>query len=90
MHAAENQQHRANFHRQFLWLQDCLTKIGGKLMSDNLQDRGPQDRARINVNEEWELRYWTKELGVSEDQLRKAVQQAGPSVEAVRKQLKAA
>lgn len=42
-------------------------------MSDNLQDRGPQDRSRINIHEEWELRYWTKELGVSADDLRRAV-----------------
>ncbi|QGZ39948.1 uncharacterized protein DUF3606 [Pseudoduganella flava] len=53
-------------------------------MSDNLQQRGPQDRSRINVNEPWELRYWTKELGLSEDELRQAVKEAGPSVEAVR------
>ncbi|MDB6135350.1 MAG: hypothetical protein JWM59_3593, partial [Verrucomicrobiales bacterium] len=34
-------------------------------MSDNPKDRGPQDRSRINVNEDYEVRYWTKELGVS-------------------------
>jgi len=56
-------------------------------MSDNLQDRGPQDRSRINVNEEWELRYWTKELGLSPDELRKAVQEAGTSAKAVREHL---
>jgi len=56
-------------------------------MSDNLKDRGPQDRSRINVNEDWELRYWTKELGVSEDRLRQAVQKAGVSADAVRKEL---
>ena len=59
-------------------------------MSDDLKNRGPQDRSRINVNEEWELRYWTKELGVSEQELRKAVQKAGTSVDAVRRELKAA
>jgi hypothetical protein len=53
-------------------------------MADNLQNRGPQDRNRINVNEPWELRYWTKELGLSEDELREAVKAAGPSVNAVR------
>jgi len=56
-------------------------------MSDNLQDRGPQDRSRINVNEEWELRYWTKELGLSPEELRKAVQEAGTSAKAVREHL---
>ena len=58
-------------------------------MSDDLQNRGPKDRSRVNVNEEWEVRYWTKEFGVSEEKLRQAVQQAGPSVETVRKVLKA-
>jgi hypothetical protein len=57
------------------------------IMSDNLQDRGPQDRNRINVNEEWELRYWTKELNLSPDELREAVKQAGTSVKAVREHL---
>ena len=56
-------------------------------MSDNLQDRGSQDRSRINVNEPWEVRHWTKELGVSEAELREAVAAAGVSVSAVRRHL---
>lgn len=56
-------------------------------MADNLKDRGPQDRSRINVNESWELQYWTKELGVTEEQLRSAVKTAGTSADAVRKHL---
>jgi hypothetical protein len=56
-------------------------------MSDNLEDRGPQDRSRINVNEEWEVRYWLKELGVTEDELRQAVQKAGTTVGAVQQEL---
>jgi hypothetical protein len=56
-------------------------------MSDNLNNRGPQDRNRINVNESWEVTYWTKELGVSKEELEKAVQKAGTSVSAVRQQL---
>lgn len=56
-------------------------------MADNLQDHGPQDRSRINVNERWELQYWTKHFGVSEEQLRAVVETAGPSVEAVSKHL---
>ena len=56
-------------------------------MSDDLNQRGPQDRSRINVNESHELRYWTKELGVTEEQLRAAVKVAGVSASAVREQL---
>ncbi|CUI77615.1 DUF3606 domain-containing protein [Achromobacter sp. NPDC008082] len=57
-------------------------------MSDDLTNRGPQDRARINVNEDHELRYWTKQLGVSELQLKEAVKAVGVSVEAVKQHLK--
>lgn len=57
-------------------------------MSDNLSQRGPQDRARINMNEKWEVAYWTGELGVSEEELARAVQQAGNSAQAVREHLK--
>jgi hypothetical protein len=57
-------------------------------MADNHIDRGPADRSRINVNEEWERRYWTKELGVSEEQLRAAVSTAGVSADAVREHLR--
>ena len=56
-------------------------------MADNMKDRGAQDRSRINVNESWELQYWTKALGVSEEQLRDAVKAAGTSADAVRKHL---
>ncbi|MGN8276734.1 DUF3606 domain-containing protein [Pseudomonas sp. SMV71] len=56
-------------------------------MTDNLSNRGPQDRNRINTSEEWELKYWTKELGVNEDQLKAAVKAVGPMVVDVRKHL---
>lgn len=56
-------------------------------MADNLQSTGPQDRSRINVNEEWEVRYWTEALGVSKEQLRELVKEVGPAVSAVRQRL---
>jgi predicted RNA-binding protein YlqC (UPF0109 family) len=58
-------------------------------MSDNLKNNGPQDRSRINVNESWEVAYWTKELGVSKEELEKLVKKAGPAVSAVRQEMKA-
>ncbi|MBS4045141.1 MAG: DUF3606 domain-containing protein [Alphaproteobacteria bacterium] len=57
-------------------------------MADDLSNRGPQDRARVNLGEQHEIAYWTKKFGVSEEQLRKAVQKAGVSAEAVEKALK--
>jgi Protein of unknown function (DUF3606) len=56
----------------------------GAVMADDLKDRGAQGRARINVNEEHELRYWTKELGVSEQELRDTVGLVGVSAAKVR------
>lgn len=57
-------------------------------MSDDLNKRGQQDRIRINVNEEHEVRYWTQELGVTREELERAVKTVGVMVEDVRKHLK--
>ena len=53
-------------------------------MSDNLNNRGAQDRARINLSEQHEVRFWTSALGVSEDELRLLVAEVGDQAEAVR------
>ncbi|MBV7485812.1 DUF3606 domain-containing protein [Bordetella sp. BOR01] len=52
-------------------------------MNDNLHDRGPRDRSRVNIDEEWERHYWSQELGITVEQLQEAVHQVGPSVENV-------
>lgn len=57
-------------------------------MADDLSNRGPQDRARVNISEQHEIAYWTKKFGVSEEQLRNAVKKAGSSADAVEKALK--
>jgi hypothetical protein len=56
-------------------------------MSDDTTNRGAQDRARINVNEDHEIRYWTQALGVSEEKLREAVAAVGVGADAVRQHL---
>ncbi|PZP64261.1 DUF3606 domain-containing protein [Pseudoxanthomonas sp. X-1] len=56
-------------------------------MSDDKKNTGSPDRDRINVNEDYELQYWTKTLGVSADKLREAVKAVGPTSAAVRKYL---
>jgi hypothetical protein len=56
-------------------------------MPDNMNDRGPQDRARISLQEEHEVEYWTKKFGVSRAELEEAVKRAGASAQAVAKQL---
>jgi hypothetical protein len=57
-------------------------------MADDLTNRGAQDRARINIHEPHEVRYWTEALNVDEAQLRALVAEGGPSAEAVRSQLR--
>ncbi len=53
-------------------------------MSDDLNQRGAQDRARINLAEEHEVRYWTTALEVSEVELKRLVGEVGDKAEAVR------
>jgi hypothetical protein len=38
-----------------------------------------QDRHRINMDEDYEVRYWAEKFGASAEELRKAVQAAGPA-----------
>jgi hypothetical protein len=56
-------------------------------MADNLENRGPADRTRINVHEAHELTYWTKALGVSAEQLKAAVAKVGVMAKDVRQHL---
>jgi 3-oxoacyl-[acyl-carrier-protein] synthase III len=56
---------------------------------DDLKNKGPQDRSKINMHEDYEVKYWTKELGVSKEKLQKAVDKVGNSAAAVRKDLAA-
>jgi hypothetical protein len=58
------------------------------IMSDDTKRSGSPDSRRINIDQEHEVRYWTREMNVSSDELREAVQAAGTSVEAVRNYLK--
>jgi hypothetical protein len=57
-------------------------------MSDNLQNRGGSDRQRIDVNQDYELRDWSKKFGVSPDQLKEAVQAVGTQADRVEDYLK--
>jgi hypothetical protein len=53
-------------------------------MPDNPKRTGSPDSKRINLNEDHEVRYWSKALDVSEERLREFVQKHGTSAEAVR------
>jgi hypothetical protein len=58
------------------------------LMADDLTNRGAQDRARVNVNEAHEVKYWTGKFGCTEAQLRAAVSKVGVMSADVEKELK--
>ena len=57
-------------------------------MSDDKNERRPQDSSRINVNEEYEVQYWTKRFGVSREKLISTVERVGVSVDEVERALK--
>jgi hypothetical protein len=57
-------------------------------MADDKTKTGGQDRERINLSEEYEVRDWARSLGVNEEQLRIAVAAVGDRVDKVREHLK--
>ena len=58
-------------------------------MTDNLNKRGGQDRIRIDVSQEHELRNWSQKFGVSQDRLKEAVQAVGTQADKVKSHLSA-
>ena len=57
-------------------------------MTDDTNNRGPQDRSRIAMGEDYEVEYWTGKFGVSRDRLRQAVDAVGNSADAVERHLR--
>jgi hypothetical protein len=45
---------------------------------DNPARRGPADRTRIDLRDEYDVRYWTTAFGVTAEQLKAAVKAVGP------------
>ena len=58
-------------------------------MPDDRNIRGDQDRTRINVNQEYELRAWAKKFGVTTEQIEGAVKAVGDRAEKVKEYLAA-
>lgn len=54
---------------------------------DNLHNTSQPDRSKINMHEDFEVKYWTHRLGVSKEQLQEAVDKVGIAATAVRKEL---
>ena len=57
-------------------------------MSDDKSQSQGQDRQRINVNQDYELRDWAKSLNTTPERLKEAVQAVGDRAEKVREFLK--
>jgi hypothetical protein len=57
-------------------------------MADNLTQRGMQDRMRIAVDQDHELRYWSEKFGVTVERLKEAIKAAGPQAADVERYLK--
>jgi len=54
---------------------------------DDKTKTGSPDSKFINVNEDYEVAYWTKELGINKEKLEAAVKAAGTSVSAAKEYL---
>jgi hypothetical protein len=56
-------------------------------MADNTSKRAQPDRSKISLSESYEVRYWTKHLDITQDELRRTIEKVGNSAAAVRKEL---
>jgi hypothetical protein len=52
-------------------------------MADDRNIRGAADRSRINMQEDYEVRYWTEKWSVTREQLAEAVRAVGVMVKDV-------
>lgn len=57
-------------------------------MSDDKSKSGGQDRARISLSEDYEVRDWSAKFGVSEERLRNAVAKVGNMADDVERELR--
>ena len=57
-------------------------------MSDDKTKAGGQDRSRISLSEDYEVRDWSKKFGVTPDELKAAVKAVGNTASAVEQHLK--
>lgn len=57
-------------------------------MADDRNKRGPSDGNRVNVHEEYEVRYWCDRFGCTRAQLKAAVDKVGVMASAVEGELR--
>jgi hypothetical protein len=56
-------------------------------MSDDKSKSGGQDRQRINIHQDYELRDWARSLNTTPERIKEAVQAVGDRAEKVREYL---
>lgn len=61
--------------------------VFGDSMSDDKNKTGAQDRARISLSDDYEVRDWAEKFGVSRQALRDAVARVGNLAEDVQREL---
>jgi hypothetical protein len=54
---------------------------------DSLTKKEQPDRSKINMHQPDEVKYWVRTLGVTKEDLQKAVEKVGNSAATVRKEL---
>ena len=52
-------------------------------MADDRKLKGPRDPGRIDLSEDYEVRYWTQKFGVTAAELRDAIKKVGNSADSV-------
>ena len=66
----------------------CWNRIHHKLnnlkMADDKTKKGPADSSRVNVNEDYEVAYWTDAFDCTKQELIEAVEKVGTSSKAVK------
>src|SRR4051794_36856600 len=75
------------FRSTLALLFNCSAKL--HIMADNLNNRGQQDRSRVNSDEKWELAYLKGKMGVTTQQIEQAVKSVGNDRKKVEEYLKA-
>jgi hypothetical protein len=56
-------------------------------MADDRSNPGRGDRRRVNVNQDYEVDYWSQKFYVSPERLEEAVRKVGPMVSDIQREL---
>jgi len=57
-------------------------------MADAKRNSGRPERDKINIEEDYEVQYWSEKFGISVEELTAAVKEVGPTASDVQRELK--